>query len=251
MIEGRSTTGESAGQHVSGGFGGQDWLAVLLRDVTGINDVVPEKRPDTDAAVMVRIDKAIGSRSTERLSLQWLPEGLVLGTWPAELKKQAEATYRTGRGQRILEFAAGMPAGWRVSPNVYLAYRFASISQRVYLTCDLGLDEYVHGWLGEDFAYVGGHHAGQVRPVLWPWLLERGYASAADESQLAGFLERLGKRDAHLRPGIGLQRTWGWEDTAGLDRRDILVGEVRSAVTGVLSVLDEPLPPGCQARHPR
>jgi len=45
---------------------------------------------------MVRIDKATAARSTERLSLRWRPEGLVLGTWPAELKKQAEATYRTG-----------------------------------------------------------------------------------------------------------------------------------------------------------
>jgi hypothetical protein len=60
---------------------------------------------------MVRIDKAIGSQSTERLSLQWRPEGLVLGTWSADLKKQAEATYRTGRGQLILDFVAGMPAG--------------------------------------------------------------------------------------------------------------------------------------------
>ena len=79
---------------------------------------------------MVRIDKAIGSQSTERLSLQWRPEGLALGTWPAELKKQAEATYRTGRGQRILDFAAGTPAGWRVRPYVHLAYFRASIKQR-------------------------------------------------------------------------------------------------------------------------
>ena len=83
------------------------------------------------------------------------------------------------------------------------------------------------GWLGEDFAYVGGHQRGQVRPVLWPWLLERGYAGAADESQLAGFLDRMGKRDAHLRPSIGLQRTWSRVDAAGLDRRGILAGEVR------------------------
>lgn len=73
----------------------------------------------------------------------------------------------------------------------------------------------------------------------------------ADESQLDGFLDRLGKRDAHLRPGIGLECTWSQEDTGALDRHGILVGEVRSAVTEVLSVIDEPLPPSCQARHPR
>jgi hypothetical protein len=73
--------------------------------------VVPEKEPDADAAVMVRIDQAIGSRSTQRLSLRSRPGGLMLGTWPAELKEQAEATYRTGRAQRIADFAAGMPPG--------------------------------------------------------------------------------------------------------------------------------------------
>lgn len=100
MSENRSTAWEPASQHFSGGFGGQGWLAALLRDVTGIDDVVNERRPDTDASVMVRIDKATGARSTERLSLRWRPEGLVLGTWPAELKKQAEATRIRGRGGR-------------------------------------------------------------------------------------------------------------------------------------------------------
>jgi hypothetical protein len=58
---------------------------------------------------MVGIDRVIGSQSTERLSLWWRTEGLALGTWPAELKKQAEATYRTG--WRVVDFAARMPAG--------------------------------------------------------------------------------------------------------------------------------------------
>jgi hypothetical protein len=194
---------------------------------------------------MVRIDESIGSQSTERLSLRWRREGLVLGTWPAELKKQAEATYRTGRAKRILDFAAVAPAGWQVRPNVHLAYRFASVPQRIYLTCGLDLDEYVRLWVGEDFAYVGGHHCDQVRPMLWPWLLERGYASRKDESQLPGFLNRLGRRDAHLRPGIRIQRTWSRAETASLDQRDALVGELRAAITESLGVLDEPVPPAC------
>lgn len=40
--------------------------------------------PDADASVMVRIDRAIGSQSTERLSLRWRAEGLALGTWPVK-----------------------------------------------------------------------------------------------------------------------------------------------------------------------
>lgn len=237
-----------AGQRFSAELGGQDWLAARLRDVTGIDAVVPERRPDTDASVKVLID-AIGAQSTERLSLRWLPEGLVLATWPAELKKQAKATYRTGRAQLILDFAAWMPAGWQVRPIGQLAYRFAAIPQRLYLTGDLDLDKYVHGWLGEDFAYVGGHHYDQVRPVLWPWLLEQRYASPNDESKLPTFLNRLGKRDAHLRPGIAIQRTWSPAETASLDQRGALVGELRAATTQLLGVLHEPLPPACASQR--
>jgi len=249
MSEDRKAAQGSAGRHLSGGFGEQGWLASLLRDATGVDDVVPETRPDADAAVMIRIN---GSQSTERLSLWWQAGSLALGTWPAELKKQAEATYRTGRGQRIVDFAARMPAGWRVQPNLYLGHWRDSIPQRVYLTCRLGLAEYVHGWQGEDFAFVGAHHPEQVRPVLWPWLLDRGYADVRDESRLAGFLDRLGKlkRDAHLRPGTGLQRTWSRAEAAGTGQRGALAGELRAAVTEVLGVLEEPLPPACAARRP-
>jgi hypothetical protein len=250
MSDDRSTAPGWSGRGFSGDFSDPDWLAAKLREVTGIDAVVHEKRPDTDASVMVQIDKAIGSRSTQRLSLQWHREGLVLATFPAELKKQAEATYRTGRAERILDFAAAAPAGWRVRPIVHLAYRFAAIPQRIYLSCDLGLNEYVRRWEGEDFAYVGGHHCDQVRPVLWPWLLERGYAGQKDDRQLPGFLDRLGKRDAHLRPGIRIQRTWSRAETASLDQRGALVGELRAAITEVLGVLDEPLPPACATPRP-
>lgn len=33
-------------------------------------------------------------------------------------------------------------------------------------------------------------------PDLWPWLLEREHADAADESRLTGFLDRPGKLTA-------------------------------------------------------
>jgi hypothetical protein len=83
MSEERKAGRGSTGQDLSRGFGEQGWLASLLRDATGVDDVVPETRPDADAAVMVRIDRAIGSQSTERLSLWWRAGGLALGTWPA------------------------------------------------------------------------------------------------------------------------------------------------------------------------
>lgn len=149
-----------------------------------------------------------------------------------------------GRGQRILDFAAGTPAGWRARPHVHLAYHSASILQRVYLTCDLDLDEYVRGWLGNDFAHVRGYRRDEV-PDLWEWLLERGYARGTDESQLPAFLDRLGKRDAHLRAGIRIERAWSCADAASLAQRGGLADELRAAITELLGVLDEPLPPAC------
>ena len=233
-------------QYLSEGFRSQAWLTALLREVTGIDVVKPEDRPGISSSVAVMVDKAIGTESTERLSLQAQPEGLALCTWPAELKKQAWATYRTGRAQRIINFAAH-PQGWEAWPNVHLAYRLASIRQRLYLHPDLGLTEYIHRWLGEDFARVGGHHCDHIREGLWPWLQERRFTDSRDELPLDEFLDRLVRRDAHLRPSIALQRTWSWDDAADLDQRRALGDELRSAVAEVLSALDELLPPACGA----
>jgi hypothetical protein len=241
-------------QYLSGGFRSQAWLTALLREVTGIESVKPEDRPEIFASVAVMVDKAIGTVSTERLSLQSQRGGLALCTWPAELKRQAEATYRTDRARRILDFAAGLPEGWRAWPNVHLAYRFADIRQRLYLhhgfDYDGGTGEYIGRWQGGDFGHVGGHHHDHVRDGLWPWLLERGYANECDKRQLDVFLGRLGRRDAYLRPSIALQRTWSWKDTTDLEQRCALTGELRRAVAHVLNVLDEPLPPGCREPNP-
>ena len=242
---------EDRSQHFSGGFASQAWLTARLAEVTGLDALKREERPGTSASVMVRVDKAIGAQSTERLSLSAEPGGLALCTWPAELKDQARYTFRTDRGQRILDFAAGSPAGWIVRPNVHLAYWHARIPERVYLTCDLSLAEYVHRWLGEDFGSVGGHPRDSIRAVLWPWLLERRYADPGDEHELDEYIDRLyrGSRDAHLRPSIELRRTWSREEAVDLDHRGALVGELRSAVTEVLSMLNEPLPPASAAQR--
>jgi hypothetical protein len=226
-------------------------LSALLSEVTGIGAVRPEERPNITAAVTVMVDKAIGTVSTERLSLQAQGGGLALCTWPAELKKQAEATYRTTRARRILDFATGRPEGWQAWPNVHLAYRFADIRQRLYLhhgfDHENGLSEYIGRWLGTDFARVGGHHPDRVPTDLWPWLLERRYADAdSDKQGLSDFLSRLRGRDAYLRPSIALQRTWTWEDVRDLEHRRALPTELRKAVRQILNVLNEPIPHDCR-----
>jgi hypothetical protein len=114
------TTLGRAGEHV---LCRERRLAALLREATGINEVEPDRRPWIGAVLM--LDSVIGTTSTQRICLQQQAEGLVLGTWPAELKPQAEALYRTGRAQRLIDFVAGQPEAWRARPNVHLAFRNA------------------------------------------------------------------------------------------------------------------------------
>jgi hypothetical protein len=215
----------------------------LLREATGITDAEPERHPLIGAMVM--LDKAIGTKSTQRISLRRQAEGLVLCTWPAELKPRAEALYRTGRAQRLMDFVAEHPKAWQARPNVHLAFQHAPVPQRLYLHCHLQITEYIHRWSGNDFARIGAHHYNDIRENLWPWLRQRQYAGPEDDQQLDAFLKRLGRRDVHLRPGIEVQRIWPWPHAVDLDERGALVSEVRAAVAELLTALDEPLPPAC------
>ncbi len=204
-------------------------LMAVLREATGIDDVEP----------------AIRAKSTQRICLQQQADSLALGTWPAELKPQAEALYRTGRAQRLMDFVAEHPEAWQARPNLQLAFRNALVAQRLYLHCSLDVTEYIHRWSGSDFTLVGAHHHDQIRETLWPWLRENQYAGPEDDEQLDAFLKRLGRREAHLRPGIELRRLWPWAHAVDLDERGALASEVRTAVAKLLTALDEPLPPAC------
>ncbi|MGH3244739.1 MAG: hypothetical protein ACRDOI_00775 [Trebonia sp.] len=204
---------------------------------------------EVEMSVHVMVGEAIGTKTVQRFALLARGEGLVLCTWLAELKEQAREFYRADRVARFLDFLAGKGQAWRAEPRPQLAFRSALPSQRVYLRCELGIEEYVNRWLGDDFAQVGEHARDQVLPGLWPWLRKRGYAAPSDEPKLAAFITRLGKRPAFLRPGIALERLWPWADTEELDRRGALASEISDAITDVLTTLREPLPPVCLARR--
>jgi hypothetical protein len=47
-----------------------------------------------------------------------------------------------------------------------------------------------------------------VRKVVWPWLKQRRYADDGDDGVLPQFLAYLGKRPAHLRPGLRIRKRW-------------------------------------------
>src|SRR5581483_7266951 len=112
---------------------------------------------------------------------------------------------------------------------------------RVYLTCELDPSEYARRWQGEDWKRVGAHHRSHVREDLWPWLLERGYASESDAERIEPFLRALGRRFAHLRPSMHVSRSWDWTDAQRLDDEGLLAGEIGRALNRVLALLDEPL----------
>lgn len=233
------TTLGRAGDH---GLRCQRRLMALLREATGITDVEAE-RPGIGAAVM--LDAAIGTKSTQRIALQQQADRLVLCTWPAELKPQAKALYRTGRARRLMGFVAAHADAWQARPNMQLAFRNAPVAQRLFPHCHLEITEYVHRWSGDDFDKIGAHHFDQIRGNLWPWFQAHQYASPEDDQLLDAFLRRLGRRDAHLRPGIEVRRIWPWTHAVDLDERGALASEVRTAVAELLAALDEPPLPAC------
>jgi hypothetical protein len=134
-------------------------LITVLREATGIADVKPDRRP---WIATVMLDEAIRTKSTQRISLRHQAEGLGLVTFPAELKPQAEALYRTGRAQRLLNFLAEHREAWQARPNVHLAFRNAPVAQR--LGGGGGAD---HGLLHRVGAAAAGEcaeNAGDARP---------------------------------------------------------------------------------------
>ena len=203
----------------------------LLRDVTGI---------EPQAEEYVLFAKNSGVSSTQRLGLYDVGGGLALFTWPAELKPQAQYLYERGRAPRLL--IAADEDDWDVEARPHLAFRNASWQQRLYLSPTIAVSEYVSQWADVDGRRIGQHDANTIRTGLWPWLIEGGYASEKDAPGLEPFLLRLGKRPAHLRPGLRLLRRWSREEVIALRSQNKLVEEIREKVNRLLgSVSDGPL----------
>jgi hypothetical protein len=220
-------------------------LRSLLREATGI-------QPERVGLVHVRLDTALGALSLQRAALDIDEDDrLTLHLWPGELKPQAEHLYAAGHAERLCELAAstlGATNGsgpsetphWRVEPQPLLGFRNAPRRTRVYLTCTLDAPTYARRWEGEDWSHVGAHHRDSIRTELWPWLLERGYASAQDAERLDPFLRALGRRFAHLRPSMHVACSWSWEQAERLEDGGRLVGEINGAINRVLGALEEP-----------
>ncbi len=205
-------------------------LPDLERRVTGLD-------PEGARQLVEIVD--LGIRSTRRLAICDHGGGVVAFTWPAELKPQALHLYSEGRGARLL--AAAEAGGWDVDPRPHLAFRNAAPARRLYLDTTMSPAEYVSGWSGPDRSWIGEHPRETVRGTLWPWLRERGYASPSDDAELEGFMERLGRRPAHLRAGLRLLRRWSRADVAALSTRDALATAIRAEVNRILASVDDPV----------
>jgi len=206
----------------------------LLREVTGLEPEAVGRH--------VLLDEGLGTKSTQRLALGRVGAGIAVFTWPGELVSQSRFLYHDGRGHRLLEAAAAN--GWEVDPRPHLAFRNSSPPQRLYMNSILTPQEYVAGWSGSDGARIGLHERDTVRNGLWPWLRARGYASEVEDEELEPFLARLGRRPAHLRPGLRLLRRWSAADVAVHRETGQMALEIRRAVNGLLvAVGDSPIRP--------
>jgi hypothetical protein len=205
----------------------------LLQEATGLT-------PERAGLVHVRLDTALGVNSLQRAALDVEDERLTLHIWPGELKQQAEHLYAGANAEQLCELLDEEDGGWLVEPQPVLGFRNAPVRTRVYLSCVLDPDEYARRWQGQDWKRVGAHHRNHIATDLWPWLLERGYASPEDEVRLDPFLRALGRRFAHLRPSMHVARSWSWSEAERLDDEGRLPAEVHRALNRVLELLDEP-----------
>lgn len=188
-----------------------------------------------DGANHIRLDEVAGTRGVQRLAIAEFGREVVAGLHPGELKPQADYLYSEGRAKALV--AAARDAGWSVQATPHLAFRNARETQRLYMdTEDIDVDEYVRRWSGPDARWIGAHSSDELRRFVWPFLKERGYATASDDRVLEEFLPILGRRDAHLRPGIRIKQRWPRQEPQ-------LAATIRRAVNHVLAAADEPLLP--------
>jgi hypothetical protein len=206
----------------------------LLREITGL-----EPEP---SGVHVLLENQ-GVRSTQRVAIGDVGGDVVAAIWPAELKRQADYLYAKGRGQAMVAAARGR--GWDVRPSPHIAFFNSAPAQRLYLTPEIPAMRYCERWEGQDGGFIGQHSREDLRRSVWPWLKQREYASAADDDVFEQFMAILGRRNAHLRPGMRFRRQWDRSETQRLDRSE-LARRVRVEVNAILHAAGDPALPARQ-----
>jgi hypothetical protein len=164
--------------------------------------------------------------------------------YPALDKPQALRLYADGRGTRLAALDDSEHE-WRVFPELYLAFRNHRYDQRLFLRKLDDASEYVRRWSGDHRNWIRQYSVSEARTTLWPWLIEQGYASGDED--LEDFLRQVGNREVYLRPGIGVEHYWSWEEAEELDEAGNLPAAIHDAANKVLHAIDEPLLHGIPA----
>lgn len=180
----------------------------------------------------------LGFRSTQRLRLSGLGGGVTVVTWPAELQPQARYLYGDRLGSALV--AAAAERGWAVEPRPHLAYHTARPGRRLYMRPPVAPLDYVACWEdGDGLRRVRSYAREDVEHELWPWLKQQGFADDGDDVKLLRFLDEfLGRRPAHMRPGLRFRRVWTSAEAAGLG--PALAETIRSEFDAVFAVAQEP-----------
>jgi hypothetical protein len=208
-------------------------LRALLRRVCGC-----EPEPD---GLHVLLDKSLGTQSTQRIAISDVGGNVQVSFWPAELKPQALYFYSGGRAIAAIEEARRRE--WDVRPSPHLAFFTSPPSRRLYMSPAIDAVDYARRWQESDIERVVQYSREEVRRDLWPWLKERGYATEEDAPVLEEFPSNLGRRPAHLRPGLRFKKRWPPE------RDEVTLGDaIRADVDAVLAAADEPRLPSALRR---
>jgi hypothetical protein len=179
-----------------------------------------------------------GFRSTQRLWIADVADGVAVATWPAELAPQARYLYGGGLGSGLV--AAAIERGWTVEPSPHIAYRTSPPGRRLYMRPSIAALDYVASWQDEGaLRRVGGNYAREdVEHELWPWLKQMGFADDGDDAELQRFLgEFLRGWPANMRPGLRFRRVWTSAEAAGLG--SALAETIRGDFDAVFSVAHE------------
>ena len=100
--------------------------------------------------------------------------------------------------------------------------------------------DYVACWEnGDGLHRVRSYAREDVEHELWPWLKQQGFADDGDDVELLRFLgEFLGRRRAHMRPGLRFRRVWTSTEVGELGPG--LAEAIRSEFNAVFAVAREP-----------
>jgi hypothetical protein len=192
-----------------------------------------------DGANNVRLNELLGTKTVQRISIAQDGPAVVIGMWPGELLEQARRFYSDGRATAMV--SAGSAAGWEVTVNLHLGFWNAASALRLYLNPLVPASEFVTRMEGEDHAQIRQVQRDELVSHVWPWLIARHYASDADDAAFRRFLEVLGSRPVHVRPGLRFLMTLEAAQRPDPDSVRALSAVIQAAVNEVLAAAGEPL----------